>query len=276
MTSGLVGAAAPAVPVGGVLRRRVARSEGEGKPDGQGSDEHLRVHVARPSQGAGGGAPLPGVAGPAGPRDRSTTAGRRPDGGAISRTTMWTPDGVRSHSSDPSRGVPQAGTCSTPPLGRRIIGAMPALDHLRRPEYPRSAAYDARWLVDLDMGPHPLWLLEDLAGDLDLHRGCACSTSAPGSARRRSSSPASSASTSWPPTCGSTPARPAPSSRRRAWPTASCRCASTRTPCPSARAASTRSSASTRGSTSAPARTTRPTSPVSSGPAASSASPPPP
>ncbi len=48
---------------------------------------------------------------------------------------------------------------------------MPALDHLRRPEYPRSAAYDARWLVDLDMGPHPLWLLEDLASDLDLRPG---------------------------------------------------------------------------------------------------------
>ncbi len=48
---------------------------------------------------------------------------------------------------------------------------MPALDHLSRPEYPRSATYDARWLVDLDMGPHPLWLLEDLAGDLDLRPG---------------------------------------------------------------------------------------------------------
>jgi cyclopropane fatty-acyl-phospholipid synthase-like methyltransferase len=48
---------------------------------------------------------------------------------------------------------------------------MPALDHLSRPEYPRAATYDARWLVDLDMGPHPLWLLEDLAADLDLRPG---------------------------------------------------------------------------------------------------------
>ena len=48
---------------------------------------------------------------------------------------------------------------------------MPALDHLTKAEYPRSAEYDAKWLVDLDMGPHPLWLLEDLAADLDLRPG---------------------------------------------------------------------------------------------------------
>ena len=48
---------------------------------------------------------------------------------------------------------------------------MPALDHLTKDAYPRSAHYDAKWLVDLDMGPHPLWLLEDLARDLDLRPG---------------------------------------------------------------------------------------------------------
>lgn len=48
---------------------------------------------------------------------------------------------------------------------------MPALDHLTQDAYPRSAKYDAKWLVDLDMGPHPLWLLEDLAADLDLQPG---------------------------------------------------------------------------------------------------------
>ncbi len=48
---------------------------------------------------------------------------------------------------------------------------MPALDQLTKDEFPRSAKYDARWLVDLDMGPHPLWLLEDLAADLDLRPG---------------------------------------------------------------------------------------------------------
>lgn len=48
---------------------------------------------------------------------------------------------------------------------------MPALDHLSKDAYPKSATYDARWLVDLDMGPHPLWLLEDLAKDLDLRPG---------------------------------------------------------------------------------------------------------
>lgn len=52
-----------------------------------------------------------------------------------------------------------------------MVVGMPALDHLTRPDYPRSASYDAKWLVDLDMGPHPLWLLEDLAADLDLRPG---------------------------------------------------------------------------------------------------------
>lgn len=47
-----------------------------------------------------------------------------------------------------------------------------ALDDLVRPgEYPRSSRYDPGWLVSLDMGPHPLWLLEDLSHDLDLRRG---------------------------------------------------------------------------------------------------------
>ena len=48
---------------------------------------------------------------------------------------------------------------------------MPALDHLTRTPTRKSAKYDAKWLVDLDMGPHPLWLLEDLAADLDLRPG---------------------------------------------------------------------------------------------------------
>ena len=47
-----------------------------------------------------------------------------------------------------------------------------ALDDLVRPdEYPRSATYDPAWLLGLDMGPHPLWLLEDLSRDLDLRPG---------------------------------------------------------------------------------------------------------
>ncbi|MFC0623696.1 SAM-dependent methyltransferase [Kribbella deserti] len=48
---------------------------------------------------------------------------------------------------------------------------MPSLDDLKRPEYPRSSTYDAKWLVEADMGPNPLWLLEDLARDLDLRPG---------------------------------------------------------------------------------------------------------
>ncbi|MBC3988980.1 methyltransferase domain-containing protein [Streptomyces sp. AC563] len=49
---------------------------------------------------------------------------------------------------------------------------MTAVNDLVRPDrYPRSAAYDPAWLLDLDMGPNPLWLLEDLARDLDLRPG---------------------------------------------------------------------------------------------------------
>lgn len=44
-------------------------------------------------------------------------------------------------------------------------------DEWQRPNRPRSAGYDRDWLLDLDMGPHPLWLLEDLIADLGLAPG---------------------------------------------------------------------------------------------------------
>lgn len=37
--------------------------------------------------------------------------------------------------------------------------------------YPRSSKYDSQWVVDLDMGPHPLWQLEDLLPELHLRPG---------------------------------------------------------------------------------------------------------
>lgn len=49
---------------------------------------------------------------------------------------------------------------------------MSALDDLVRPDvYPLSSKYDPAWLVELDMGPNPLWLLEDLLRDLKLDPG---------------------------------------------------------------------------------------------------------
>lgn len=49
---------------------------------------------------------------------------------------------------------------------------MTALDALVRPDvYPRASTYDPGWLVRLDMGPNPLWLLEDLLADLSLEPG---------------------------------------------------------------------------------------------------------
>lgn len=44
-------------------------------------------------------------------------------------------------------------------------------DLVRPDRYPRSSRYDPAWLLDLDMGPNPLWLLEDLAQNLDLRPG---------------------------------------------------------------------------------------------------------
>jgi cyclopropane fatty-acyl-phospholipid synthase-like methyltransferase len=47
-----------------------------------------------------------------------------------------------------------------------------AVDDLVCPDrYPLSSTYDPKWLLDLDMGPNPLWMLEDLARDLDLRPG---------------------------------------------------------------------------------------------------------
>lgn len=47
-----------------------------------------------------------------------------------------------------------------------------ALSALVRPDrFPRSSGYDPGWVLSLDMGPHPLWLLEDLVRDLDLRPG---------------------------------------------------------------------------------------------------------
>ena len=48
---------------------------------------------------------------------------------------------------------------------------MTALDDLKRPEYPRANKYDPLWLISMDMGPNPVWLLEDLSRDLDLRPG---------------------------------------------------------------------------------------------------------
>ncbi|MEU6274009.1 methyltransferase domain-containing protein [Streptomyces populi] len=49
---------------------------------------------------------------------------------------------------------------------------MTALSDLVRPDrYPRSSRYDPAWLLGLDMGPNPLWLLEDLGRNLDLRPG---------------------------------------------------------------------------------------------------------
>src|SRR3954453_15078973 len=50
---------------------------------------------------------------------------------------------------------------STMPEG--YCGMVDAADALIRPDrYPLSSRYDPRWLLGLDMGPHPLWQLENI------------------------------------------------------------------------------------------------------------------
>lgn len=39
---------------------------------------------------------------------------------------------------------------------------------LHHASYPHASAYDPRWLLSLNMGPNPLWLLEDLLRDVTL------------------------------------------------------------------------------------------------------------
>jgi cyclopropane fatty-acyl-phospholipid synthase-like methyltransferase len=46
---------------------------------------------------------------------------------------------------------------------------MDPIDALIRPDrYPLSSRYDPRWLLGLDMGPNPLWQLEDILPALAL------------------------------------------------------------------------------------------------------------
>jgi hypothetical protein len=41
---------------------------------------------------------------------------------------------------------------------------------LSRDEYPRSGKYDPRWILDNQMGLHPLWLSEWLCRDMGFIR----------------------------------------------------------------------------------------------------------
>lgn len=42
---------------------------------------------------------------------------------------------------------------------------------LTHPSFPRASTYDGDWLLSLDMGPNPLWLLEDLLQDVAIQPG---------------------------------------------------------------------------------------------------------
>ncbi len=45
-------------------------------------------------------------------------------------------------------------------------------DQFHQPDlYPLTSKYDPAWLLSLDMGPNPLWLLGDLVADLQLKPG---------------------------------------------------------------------------------------------------------
>src|SRR5438552_1735156 len=49
---------------------------------------------------------------------------------------------------------------------------MSAISALIRPNrYPLSSRYDPRWVIALEMGPHPLWQLEDILPALALEPG---------------------------------------------------------------------------------------------------------
>ena len=52
-----------------------------------------------------------------------------------------------------------------------ISRPLPLSELIRPVRYPRSSTYDPAWLIALDMGPNPLWQLEDLLPDLALDAG---------------------------------------------------------------------------------------------------------
>lgn len=74
----------------------------------------------------------------------------------------------------PDDGASSAVRC--PPWSERVrtssgpyASPMSAIDTLIRPErYPLSSRYDPQWIIALDMGPHPLWQLEDILPALAL------------------------------------------------------------------------------------------------------------
>ena len=45
------------------------------------------------------------------------------------------------------------------------------LDFLHRPEFPKSGAYDPAWMMENQMGPNALWLMEWLSNALSLKPG---------------------------------------------------------------------------------------------------------
>lgn len=54
----------------------------------------------------------------------------------------------------------------------RSPGDAGSVHTLNRPDrFPRSSRYDPGWLLALEMGPHPLWQLEDLLPSLCLSPG---------------------------------------------------------------------------------------------------------
>ena len=55
--------------------------------------------------------------------------------------------------------------------GRSLERTLDYTDLLRPGRYPRSSRYDPGWLLALDMGPHPLWLLENLLPHLEVAPG---------------------------------------------------------------------------------------------------------
>ncbi|PLX25979.1 MAG: SAM-dependent methyltransferase, partial [Ignavibacteria bacterium] len=46
-----------------------------------------------------------------------------------------------------------------------------AVNPLFKPEFPRSNRYDPDWMMDTQMGPNPVWLMEWLTDGMTLREG---------------------------------------------------------------------------------------------------------
>ena len=123
---------------------------------------------------------------------------------------------------------------------------------MNRPEFPRSSGYEDRWMLENQMGPNALWLMEWLSEALPLTSGMRVLDLGCGKGMSSIFLAREHGLRVWGTDLWIGPDKTGAAVRRPGWGTGSAPCASRPTPCPSPPASSTPWSRSTPISTSAP------------------------